>query len=100
MIDERNCYGETTITLVSGVTPELENDTVFTKCIDGEIELEANVLNADLLGSDLEYVWSVDGVEVQSSLDNTFLHTSGLPLGFVEVVVIDLMTTCEASTLI
>ncbi|MGB2142866.1 MAG: fibronectin type III domain-containing protein [Flavobacteriaceae bacterium] len=100
VIDERNCYGDTIITLVNGVTPQLENDTIFTKCINGETELSVNVLNADLLGSDLEYVWYVDGTEVQSGAESTFIHTPGLPLGFVEVVVVDLETTCEASTLI
>jgi gliding motility-associated-like protein len=100
VIDERNCYGDTIITLVDGVTPQLENDTVFAKCVNGETELSVNVLNADLLGSDLEYVWSVDGTEVQSGAESTFTHTAGLPLGFVEVVVVDIMTTCEASTLI
>ena len=100
VIDERNCYGDTIITLVNGVTPQLENDTVFTKCINGETELSVNVLNADLLGSDLEYVWYVDGTEVQSGAESTFIHTPGLPLGFVEVVVVDLETTCEASILI
>ena len=100
VIDERNCYGDTIITLVNGVTPQLENDTVFTKCVNGETELSVNVLNADLLGSDLEYVWYVDGTEVQSGSDYTYTHTAGLPLGFVEAVVIDLETMCEASTLI
>ena len=100
VIDERNCFGETTITLVSGVTPQLEDDTVFTKCINGEIELSVNVLNADLLGSDLEYVWYIDGTEVQSGSDYNFTHVAGQALGFVEVVVVDLETTCQSSTLI
>ena len=100
VIDERNCYGDTIITLVDGVTPQLENDTVFKKCENGEIELSANVLNADLLSSNLEYIWSVDGAEVQAGPDYTYTHTAGLPLGFVEVVVVDILTTCEASTLI
>jgi len=100
VIDERNCYGDTIITLVNGVTPQLENDTIFTKCNNEDIELSVNVLNIDLLGSDLEYVWYVDGIEVQSGANSTYTHVAGQPLGFVEVVVIDLMTTCEASTLI
>ena len=98
VIDERNCYGDTTITLVTGVTPELEDDTVFTKCTNEDIELSVNVLNADLLGSDLEYVWSIDGTEVQTGSDYTYIHVAGQALGFVEVTVIDLMTTCQIST--
>ena len=98
VIDERNCFGDTTITLVSGVTPELENDTVFTKCTNEDIELSVNVLNADLLGSDIEYVWSIDGTEVQSGSDYSYTHVAGEALGFVEVEVIDLLTTCGAST--
>ena len=100
VIDERNCYGDTIITLVNGVTPQLENDTIFTKCNNEDIELSVNVLNIDLLGSDLEYVWYVDGTEVRSGANSTYTHVAGQPLGFVEVVVIDPMTTCEASTLI
>ena len=100
VIDERDCFGETTITLVAGETPQLEDDTVFRKCMNEDVELSVNVLNADLLGSDLEYIWYIGGTEVQSGPDYSYTHTAGQALGFVEVVVMDLVTTCEASTLI
>ena len=100
VIDERNCFGETTITLIGGVSPELEEDTVFTKCENEDVELTVNVLNADLLGSNLEYIWYIAGTEVQSGPDYNYTHTADQALGFVEVVVVDLMTMCETSTVI
>ena len=100
VIDERDCFGETTITLVAGVTPQLEEDTIFTKCMNEDTEISVNVLNMDLLGSDLEYVWYIGGTEVQSGSDYTYTHVAGEALGFVEVVVIDFNTTCQSSTTI
>ena len=100
VIDERDCFGETTITLVAGVTPQLEEDTIFTKCMNEDTDLSVNVLNMDLLGSDLEYVWYISGIEVQSGSDYTYTHVAGEALGTVTVVVVDLVTTCQASTTI
>ena len=100
VIDERDCFGETTITLVTGVTPELEDNTVFTKCENEDVELTVNVLNADLLSSDLEYFWYIGGTEVQSGPDYSYIHTAGQEFGPVEVVVVDPITTCETSTII
>jgi gliding motility-associated-like protein len=100
VIDEGNCFGETTITLVEGVVPQLENDTVFTKCMNEDVEVSVNVLNTDLLGTNLEYVWYMDGVEVQSGSNYNFTHVAEQAFGFVEVIVVDLDSMCETSTLI
>ena len=100
VIDERDCFGETTITLVAGVTPQLEEDTIFTKCMNEDTDLSVNVLNMDLLGSDLEYVWYIGGTEVQSGSDYTYTHIAGEALGTVTAVVVDLVSTCQASTTI
>jgi gliding motility-associated-like protein len=99
-IDERNCYGETIITVIEGVIPQLENDTVFTKCINEDQDISVNIINEDLLGSDLEYVWYIDGAEVQSGSDYIYTHESQQDLGIVTVSVVDLNTMCEASTTI
>ena len=99
-IDERNCYGETIITVIEGVIPQLENDTVFTKCINEDLDISVNIINEDLLGSDLEYVWYIDGAEVQSGSDYIYTHESQQDLGIVTVSVVDLNTMCEASTTI
>ena len=100
VIDERDCFGETTITLVAGVTPQLEEDTIFTKCMNEDTEISVNVLNMDLLGSDLEYVWYIGGTEVQSGSDYIYTHVAQQAFGTVTVVVMDLNTMCEASTTI
>ena len=68
--------------------------------MDENVDLSVNVLNTDLLGSDLEYVWYIGGSEVQSGSENSFTHLAGESFGSVEVVVIDLMTMCETSTMI
>ena len=99
-IDERNCYGETIITVIEGVIPQLENDTVYTKCINEDLDISVNIINEDLLGSDLEYVWYIDGAEVQSGSDYIYTHMSQQDLGIVTVSVVDLNTMCEASTTI
>jgi gliding motility-associated-like protein len=99
-IDERNCYGETTITLVAGETPQLEEGTIFTKCINEDLDISVNILNENLLGSDLEYIWYIDGTEVQSGSDYTYTHEAQQDFGIVTVTVVDLNTTCAASTTI
>ena len=96
--DESNNFGETTITLVARITPQLENDTVFRKCMNEDIDISINVLNEKLLGTSLEYVWYICRTVVQSGSDYIYTHVAQEVCEVVMVV--DPVAMCKASTAI
>ena len=98
-IDERGCFGSTTITVVEGVYPTLEPvEAVVDKCINEDTTLEVTATNADLLSDDLIYTWYIDGAIVQSSTDNTYVHLSGEAEATVNVVITDQVSQCTGET--
>ncbi len=99
VIDGRGCYGDTIITVVEGVYPIIEAvETVVDKCINEDATLEAAVTNASELSDMLTYIWSIDGIEMQSSPDNTYVHASGESEAIVTVMVRDEVSQCTDET--
>jgi gliding motility-associated-like protein len=98
-IDERGCFGSTTITVVEGVYPELEPvEALVDKCINEDATLEVMATNADLLSNDLIYTWYINGDVVQSSSDNTYIHLSGEAQATIDVVITDQVSQCTGET--
>jgi len=98
-IDERGCYGDTIINVVEGVYPVVEAvDALVDKCINEDVTLEAVVTNAESLSDNITYVWLIDGMEMQSSTDNTYVHAAGESEAIVTVMARDEVSQCSDET--
>ncbi|WP_412987044.1 choice-of-anchor L domain-containing protein [Pontimicrobium sp. IMCC45349] len=98
-IDERGCYGNTTISVIEGTYPIVEAvDANVDKCINEDVTLEAFPANPEALSDDLTYTWYIGGVEMQSSSDNTYVHAAGESEAVVTVMITDELSQCMGET--
>jgi gliding motility-associated-like protein len=95
---ESGCFSDTVISVIQGFTPVLEDDTSFTKCANGDVELSVNITNDPNLSNDYIYSWVINGEEVGN--ESVFVHTEDLPDGPVQVVVSDMVSMCSSETIV
>ena len=100
-VDNTNCTYSDDILVeffeVPNIVP-VTNDII--KCANEGFTLEVDVLNSDLLNS-LTYIWTLDGVDIQTGPENTyFLNDSAEEFGEFTVTVFDDVTYCWNTTTI
>ena len=95
---ESGCFSDTVISVIQGFTPVLEDDTSFTKCANGDVELSVNITNDPNLTNDYIYSWVINGEEVGN--ESIFIHTEDLSDGPVQVIVSDMVSMCSSETII
>jgi gliding motility-associated-like protein len=100
-VDNTNCTYSDDILVEFFEVPNIipvTNDIV--KCANEGFTLEVDVLNSDLLNP-LTYIWTLDGVDIQTGPENTyFLSDSAEEFGEFTVTVFDDVTYCWNSTTI
>ena len=96
-----DCASDTVISITRGTYPELEDDTSFYKCSDGEVDLYVNITNDPNMDNTYVYDWSINGVLVSEG-DTTGTFTHGEVHGYdsVLVVVTDINSNCSSETTI
>jgi len=96
-----DCASDTVISITRGTYPELEDDTSFYKCSDGEVDLYVNIINDPNMDNTYVYDWSINGVLVSEG-DTTGTFTHGEVHGYdsVLVVVTDINSNCSSETTI
>ncbi|MDA0325662.1 MAG: gliding motility-associated C-terminal domain-containing protein, partial [Bacteroidetes bacterium] len=98
--EETACYASTVITVLPGIVPELEEDTSFNKCVNGEVELSVNIINDPDMTSEYNYAWYVDNQLIAEDTSGSFIHGADLTNGPVVVMVTNLTTSCASETII
>ena len=98
--EETACYASTVINVLPGIVPELEQDTSFNKCINGEVELSINIINDPEMTSEYNYAWYVDNELIAEDTSGSFIHGEDLTNGPVVVMVTNLTTSCASETII
>ena len=98
--EETACYASTVINVLPGIVPELEQDTSFNKCINGEVELSVNIINDPEMTSEYNYAWYVDNELIAEDTSGSFIHGEDLTNGPVVVLVTNLTTSCASETII
>jgi gliding motility-associated-like protein len=98
--EETACYASTVINVLPGIVPELEQDTSFNKCINGEVELSVNIINDPEMTSEYNYAWYVDNELIAEDTSGSFIHGEDLTNGPVVVIVTNLTTSCASETII
>jgi len=96
--EETGCFADTTITVSQGFVPELEDGTSFTKCANGEVELNVNILNDTDLTNDYNYAWYMNGELLQEGASPVFVHGEDLSNGTVTVQVTEVLSMCSSET--
>ena len=100
-VDNTDCaYGDD-ILVEFFQSPEIVPvEDVIIKCANEEYTLEVNIENSDQLNS-LTYIWTLDGIDVQTGNDNTYyLDEMTEESGEFTVTVFDDVTYCWSSTTI
>lgn len=98
--EETACYASTVINVLPGIVPELEQDTSFNKCINGEVELSVNIINDPDMTYEYNYAWYVDNELIAEDTSGSFIHGEDLTNGPVVVMVTNLTTSCASETII
>ncbi|MDA9760805.1 gliding motility-associated C-terminal domain-containing protein, partial [Flavobacteriaceae bacterium] len=98
--EETACYASTVINVLPGIFPELEQDTSFNKCINGEVELSVNIINDPEMTSEYNYAWYVDNELIAEDTSGSFIHGEDLINDPVVVIVTSLTTSCASETII
>ena len=98
--EETACYASTVINVLPGIVPELEQDTSFNKCINGEVELSVNIINDPEMTSEYNYAWYVDNELIAEDTSGSFIHGEDLTNDPVVVIVTNLTTSCASETMI
>ena len=98
--EETACYASTVINVLPGIVPELEEDTSFNKCVNGEVELSVNIVNDPDMTSEYNYSWYVDNQLIAEDTSGSFIHGADLTNGPVVVMVTNLTTSCASETII
>ncbi|MDG2484365.1 MAG: gliding motility-associated C-terminal domain-containing protein [Flavobacteriaceae bacterium] len=98
--EETACYASTVINVLPGIVPELEQDTSFNKCINGEVELSVNIINDPEMTSEYNYAWYVDNELIAEDTSGSFIHGEDLTNDPVVVIVTNLTTSCASETII
>ena len=100
-VDNTDCaYGDD-ILVEFFQSPEIVPvEDIIIKCANEEYTLEVNIENSDQLNS-LTYIWTLDGIDVQTGNDNTYyLDEMTEESGEFTVTVFDDVTYCWSSTTI
>ena len=96
-----DCASDTVISITRGTYPELEDDTSFYKCSDGEVDLYVNITNDPNMDNTYVYDWSINGVLVsEGDTTGTFIHGEVHGYDSVLVVVTDINSNCSSETII
>ena len=96
-----DCSSNTVISITSGISPELEDGTSFSKCADGEVDLYVNITNDSNMDNTYVYDWSINGVLVsEGDTAGTFTHGEAYGYDSVTVNVTDVDSNCSSQTTI
>ena len=100
-VDNTDCtYGDDIIVQFFQSPDITPVEDVSMKCANEDYTLEINIENSDQLNS-LTYIWTLDGVDVQTGSDNTYyLDELTEESGEFIVTVFDDITYCYSSTTI
>ena len=100
-VDNTDCtYGDDIIVQFFQSPDITPVEDVIMKCANEDYTLEINIENSDQLNS-LTYIWTLDGVDVQTGSDNTYyLDELTEESGEFIVTVFDDITYCYSSTTI